>query len=46
LTYYLNAGLNYEKLTVSADYAYGTNLGATAEDRIEHRWELAVKKIF
>jgi hypothetical protein len=46
LTYYLNAGLNYEKLTVSADYAYGTNLDATSEDRVEHRWELAVKKIF
>jgi hypothetical protein len=46
LTYYLNAGLNYEKLTVSADYAYGTNLGAASEDRVEHRWELAVKKIF
>jgi hypothetical protein len=46
LTYYLHAGLNYEKLIVTADYAYGTNLDSEAEDRVEHRWELAVKKLF
>ena len=46
LTYTLHAGLNFEKLIVAADYAYGTNLGSQPEDRIEHRWELAVKKLF
>ena len=47
ITGYLTAGMNFEKLQVSLDYAYGTREeGTLVADRKEHRWELRARKIF
>ncbi len=47
ITAYLTAGVNFEKLQISLDYAYGTREeGALVADRKEHRWEVKARKIF
>lgn len=46
---YLMAGLDYEKLKVNVDYAYGDREkvdGADLPQRVEHRWRVEVKKTF
>jgi hypothetical protein len=46
-TGYLTAGINWEKLQISVDYAYGTRgEGETDPERVEHRWEVKARKIF
>jgi hypothetical protein len=47
LNYHLTAGLNFAKLTLSLDYAYGASVSDGEEgDRDEHRWEVKVGKVF
>lgn len=44
---FLTTGLDFEKLQVSFDYGYGTRTaGAVEARRKEHRWDVAVKKVF
>ncbi|WP_305044174.1 hypothetical protein [Geoalkalibacter sp.] len=46
-TGYFTAGINWEKLTVSLDYSYGTrDEGAIEPERKEHRWEVRARKTF
>ncbi|BCR03934.1 hypothetical protein DESUT3_10030 [Desulfuromonas versatilis] len=46
-TWYLTTALNFEKLQVALDYAYGERSeGDTLPERYEHRWEVQVRKIF
>lgn len=47
ITTYLTAAVNFEKLQVSLDYAYGTREDGDVElERDEHRWELRARKVF
>jgi hypothetical protein len=47
LAAFLRAGLNFQKLQISLDYGYGTRAAASAApERVEHRWEMVVKKLF
>lgn len=47
MAYYLTAGLDFQKLKVDLDYAYGDNSAdATGNSRNEQRAEVHVKKIF
>ncbi|WP_429885406.1 hypothetical protein [Geoalkalibacter halelectricus] len=46
-TTYLTAGINWEKLQIAFDYAYGTrDEGAILPERREHRWEMRARKTF
>lgn len=44
---FLSAGIDFEKFQVELDYAYGTRTaGISQPERVEHKWEMKVKKIF
>lgn len=45
--YDMRAGLNYPKIQVAFDYSYGTEPEKNGSpERMEHRWEVLVRKIF
>jgi hypothetical protein len=44
---FLSASVDFEKFQLEFDYAYGTRTaGVTKPERVEHKWEMKVKKIF
>ncbi len=44
---FLSAGVDFEKFQMEFDYAYGTRTdGINQPERVEHKWEMKVKKIF
>ncbi len=47
LTWYLTAGLDFEKVQIALDYSYGErSAGDTLPEREEQRWEVRVQKVF
>ncbi|NOY13826.1 MAG: hypothetical protein GXP51_09180 [Deltaproteobacteria bacterium] len=47
LLVFLTAAVDFEKFQLSFDYAYGTRTaGINGPQRIEHKWEMKVKKTF
>lgn len=47
LLMFFSAGIDFEKFQLEFDYAYGTRTaGLSQPERIEHKWEMQVKKIF
>ena len=44
---YLTAGADFSKFQVDLNYAYGTrDAGVGSPDRVEHKWEVKVRKTF
>lgn len=44
---FLSAGIDFSKFQVEFDYAYGTRTaGISQPERVEHKWEMQVKKTF